>query len=265
MGHVRLGKIPKSRKWQQLVDLMTSAEAGPVRLSDDVDRISAHALEAAKAGLDKAIDDKGLRYSFYLLTQLVLSARRGDWEQELVAFGIKLADDASVFDLTAEIQYAIDDYLADWGHPTDISEMAQQAVGEAISGLAGPQSVTLFDTNRESLRLAVKRMSTKKGFSQLGQTFFGRFLAHYLDFYLCRITAAQMGGQRIPNVAEATRFNEALSLHCRQSARIVHDYCGEWYSKTEWEQGIDLDNTSGFVAVAINKLQKELARQGAGE
>jgi hypothetical protein len=43
----------------------------------------------------------------------------------------------------------------------------------------------------------------------------------------------------------------------------VHDFCGEWYSKTEFREGIDLDNTSRFMAVALKKLQDELKRQRA--
>jgi hypothetical protein len=46
-----------------------------------------------------------------------------------------------------------------------------------------------------------------------------------------------------------------------ESARIVHDFCGEWFSKTEFQKGIDLDNTSNFMAVTLKKLQAELNRQ----
>jgi hypothetical protein len=52
-------------------------------------------------------------------------------------------------------------------------------------------------------------------------------------------------------------------VHCDQSARIVRDFCGEWYSKTEYQKGIDLNNTSRFLAVAFNKLRTELKQQKA--
>jgi len=48
-----------------------------------------------------------------------------------------------------------------------------------------------------------------------------------------------------------------------ESARIVRDFCGEWYSKTEYEQGINLDNSSRFLAVAVRKLRSELEQQGS--
>jgi hypothetical protein len=62
---------------------------------------------------------------------------------------------------------------------------------------------------------------------------------------------------------DVAEFNNALRAHCDQSARIVRDFCGEWYSKTEYEKGIDLENTSRFVAVALKKLRSELEQQKA--
>jgi hypothetical protein len=162
------------------------------------------------------------------------------------------------------VQTAIDDHLSSRGGCSDISEIAQQSAGEALARLAGTKAVTLFGAGSDELQDAVRELSTKAGFSRLGQRFFGGFMARFLNFYLSRITAAQAGGPRISQVGDLTRFNEALNAHCHQSARIVHDFCGEWYSKTEFQQGIDLKNTSGFMAVALKKLKDELQRQREG-
>jgi len=232
-------------------------------LADDIEGIALQTLDAAETGLDKAIADTGLRYTFYLLTQIVLSAREKDWQAGLVKIGIHLSESATLFDLTVEVQNVIDDYLALHGRPSDVGEMAQQAAGEAIATLAGPKATTLFGSGRNELQAAIRELSTKKGFSEFGQKFFGRFLAYFLNFYLSRITAAQLGGKRLQQIGDLSRFNESLQVHCEQSARIVHDFCGEWYSKTEFREGIDLDNTSRFMAVALKKLQAELKRQRA--
>jgi len=42
----------------------------------------------------------------------------------------------------------------------------------------------------------------------------------------------------------------------------VRDFCGEWYSKTAYREGIDLKNASRFLAVAVRKLGSELEQQG---
>jgi hypothetical protein len=139
--------------------------------------------------------------------------------------------------------------------------MAQQAAGEAVVALASPKATTLFGAGRSELLGALRELSTKKGFGELGQRFFGRFMARFLNFYLSRVTASQLGGQSLRQVGDVSRFNEQLRTHCEQTARIVRDFCGEWYSKTEFQEGISLDNTSRFLAVALKKLQAEMARQ----
>jgi hypothetical protein len=113
------------------------------------------------------------------------------------------------------------------------------------------------------VRKAVRSLSTKKGFGELGQRFFGRFVARFLNFYLSRATAAALGGPRLRVLADVTEFDQALRLHCDQSARIVRDFCGDWYSKTAYTEGIDLENTSRFLAVAVKKLRNELEHQGS--
>jgi hypothetical protein len=267
MGHQRLGPIPTSRKWSAVVAEVTggsatSGEAGRTA-AECVEAISDKTLEAAEEGLRRAIDDEGLRYTFYLLTQVVLAAREPEWRQTLGELGVRLADDASVFDLTAGIQRLIDDHVEAGAGPTEVSEMAQQAAGEAVATLAGPRAKTLFGSDQAELQEAVRSLSTKVGFSDLGQRFFGCFMARFLNFYLSRITAAEVGG-RIVDAAELGGLNEALRTHCVQSARIVHDFCGEWYSKTEFQRGIDPENTSGFMAVALRKMEAELRRQREG-
>jgi hypothetical protein len=113
-------------------------EALGVGQAVDVPQVAAETLVAAEAGLNAAVSDQGLRFTFYLMTQIVLSAREKDWQAGLAEQGIHLAPDSSVFDLTSEVQRAIDEHVARHGRATTISEMAQQAAGEAIASLAGP-------------------------------------------------------------------------------------------------------------------------------
>lgn len=265
MGHTRLGRIPKSKRWRAVVTLLSgeggAGSGGTTAVAVAAGDVADATLAAAQQGLVRAVDDRGLRYTFYLLTQLVLAARTEDWQAGLRPLGIALADDATLFDLTAEVQHSIDDYLARNDRPTDISEMAQRAGGEALAALAGPRTPTLFGQGRDELQAAVRTLSTKNGFADLGQRFFGRFMSHYLNFYLSRITATHLGDGPLRQVGDITRFDDALRLHCQQSAAIVHDYCGEWYAKTEFREGISLDNTSRFMAVAVGKLRAELRQQ----
>src|SRR5271168_576134 len=89
VGHTRLGTIPKTRKWREVVELVAGAN-GTVGASPggSVSAIAAKTLDAAQTALDKAIEDPGVGYAFYLLTQVVLAARTSEWQDALTKQGI---------------------------------------------------------------------------------------------------------------------------------------------------------------------------------
>ena len=267
MGHTRLGILPKTRKWNELLKHIARPRLA-ADLSDtaanDINAIAAQTLGASQKALAKVAQDPGVGYAFYLLTQVALASRTSDWETALIQHGIRLSSDSTVFDLTVEVQSAIDRYL--FGKETgatDLSEMAQQSAGEALLSLAGLQTANLFGGSSPDVKKAIRSLSTKTGFGKLGQKFFGRFVARFLNFYLSRATAATLGSAGMQSLGDISEFNKSLELHCQESARIVRDFCGDWYSKTEYEKGIDLNDASKFVAVAVKKLGKELKQQRA--
>jgi hypothetical protein len=277
MGHTRLGSIPKTKPWAAVVaafagGLGGDAGASPTRRDGDnneprafdpteIASVADHTLQAARGGLEKAKDDRGLTYSVYLLTQIVLASRGTNWPHSLNRLGIQLGPHESLLDLSAEFQGAIDDWLARNRHRSDVSEMGCRAATDALVALAAPKASTLFGDSGEELRLAIRALSTKAGFANLGQAFFGRFISGFLNFYLSRISAASLGVGKLQQLGDLTSFNRSLESHCQESAGIVRDFAGEWYSKTEYQQGISFENTAGFVAVALTKLQEELRLQ----
>jgi hypothetical protein len=267
VGHTRLGTLPKTRKWNELLKHIAQPRLSSnvaETAAADVNAIAARTLGASQHALAKVAQDPGVGYTFYLLTQLALASRTSDWETALDQHGIRLSSASTVFDLTVELQGAIDRYLLrTQPGPTDLSEMAQQSAGEALLSLAGLRTANLFGGSSADAKNAIRSLSTKAGFGKLGQRFFGRFVARFLNFYLSRATAATLGSTRVQNLGDIAEFNKALDLHCQQSARIVRDFCGDWYSKTEYQKGIELSDASKFVAVAVKKLGKELKQQRA--
>ena len=267
MGHTRLGALPKTRKWNELLKYIAGTGlSGNVAdtVANDVNAIAARTLGASRKALAKVAQDPGVGYTFYLLTQVALASRSSDWETTLVQHGIRLSSDSTVFDLTVELQGAIDRHMVrTQPGASDLSEMAQQSAGEALLSLAGLRTAHLFGGSSADAKNAIRSLSTKTGFGKLGQKFFGRFVARFLNFYLSRATAATLGSARVQDLGDITEFNKALELHCHESARIVRDFCGDWYSKTEYEKGIELRDASKFVAVAVKKLGKELEHQRA--
>jgi hypothetical protein len=263
MGHTHLGKQPKSKYWDSVVEIFSTSGASGARplQEDEIREVALRSMEAADAGLRSAIGDFGLKYTYFALTQLALAGKTSDQAEKFSSVGISASERTSVLDVVSAFQEHLDKEIERSARHTDVSEMAQKAAISALMTTLNEQSISLFDDGEDAVKRALKSVSTKAGFSKLGQRFFAGFMARFLNFYLSRITAAQTGSKLTPSISSVSEFNQALELHCFQSAHIVKDFCGGWYSKTEFEGGITSENASGFVAVALKKLRAELAQQ----
>ena len=56
MGHIRLGVLPRSRKWQQVIE--------ELRLGSDVNVVAAAAADAAEASFQRASTDPAFLHAF---------------------------------------------------------------------------------------------------------------------------------------------------------------------------------------------------------
>ena len=135
MGHVRLGVLPRSRKWHQVVE--------DLRLASSVAVVAAAASEAAETSLDNAGSDAAFLHSFWLLTQLPLAARGASFAEDLRALGLQVVDNPSLMDVIAAYSPAVDRHARQEGGRTDLGEMAQTAAVESL-GLVPSSNVVDF-------------------------------------------------------------------------------------------------------------------------
>ena len=110
MGHVRLGVLPKSRKWRQVVE--------ELRHGAGIGEIAALAAEAAEASLQAASADPAFLHSFWLLTQVPLAARGPEFVEDLGRLGISVTDPPSLMSITAAISAAVDHHTREHGGRT---------------------------------------------------------------------------------------------------------------------------------------------------
>ena len=82
MGHVRLGVLPKSRKWRQVVE--------ELRLGSGVDVVAASAADAAVTALRTASNDPAFLHALWLLTQVPLAARGPEFSQDLQRLDVQV-------------------------------------------------------------------------------------------------------------------------------------------------------------------------------
>jgi len=86
-----------------------------------------------------------------------------------------------------------------------------------------------------------------------------------MNYFLSRALSHHVGeGQRFTTLSQQAEFTKTLETHCREAARIVEEFSGGWFSKTNWERGgaISREDIAAFTGYAMKKLVDEL-KQGA--
>lgn len=253
MGHTKLGDLPKTRRWIQVMDLLDE--------TTNPEEIASKTMAAGERGFKQAAYDTGFRYTVWLLTQVTLAAGKPNFSNELNKLGINVPRNPNLFDILGAFTNHIDSHLRRERARTDISEMAQLAAVETLSRECMERSRGLFGPASEDVHQAMKELSKKKNFAVLASNFFSRFTYRYMNYFLSREVSKHVGPNRnFDNIDKHTDFNEALALYCKQSAVIVKSFAGGWYSKTAYETGITQEDTDAFTAVALKKLLSELRR-----
>jgi hypothetical protein len=255
MGHIRLGTLPKTHKWNHVVNLIAGGA--------DVGRVAAASADAAEHGLERASHDEGLAHAFWLLTQIPQVARRENFSERLRELGLTVSSKPTLLEIVTAFTRAVDGHVSESGGRSDLGEMAQHAASETLASVAGRELPSLFGPTATDVQQALAKLGTSDRFSIVARDFFSRVMGRSLGYFLSRELSKHVGpNKRFAVVGEHSDFNAALDLHCREASRIIKEFSGGWYGKTLQEQKtITKDEARKFAHVAFKKLRAELRKR----
>jgi hypothetical protein len=249
MGHQRLGRLSSSRKWRQVVALISGGA--------DVRDIAAATSAAAESQMIDASNDPAVRHAVWLLTQIPIAARRADFSSDLKKLGLRVNERPTLIEIATAMAEAVDRHVASAGGRTDLGEMAQLSAVESLNAVAGRELSDLFGTTPDKTKAALGGLGTEKQFAVLARDFFARLSRRQLAFFLSR-ELSQHVGVRFHTIRDHCDFEGALDLHCREASRIIKEFAGEWFSKHTYEGGISPTKAARFAHVACKKIREEL-------
>jgi hypothetical protein len=255
MGHIRIGRLPKNRKWAQVLDLLYAGD------SSSAD-IAAATAKAAKNFFSEKGTDPSLVFAYWILTQITGHSRTNEFKNELKKIGLDITNVSSALDFLANISDFINSQLRLRDETFPISEFAQLSFREVLTETIGQRCKTLFGTTIEDIRLSCRNFSSPDQFAKISRLYFSKVLNRCLQFVVSKETPNRIGGgEKFKDIFELSDFNQALETYCFQSAKIVEKFAGGWYSKRRWLGEISETETKGFVFIAMDKLWKEIARE----
>lgn len=254
MGHVRLGRLPKTLRWREVIELL---DASP----RDTAGIAAAVVVAAESRLRELRDDPSLSYSFWLLTRIALASRGEAFTTDLAQLGVPVNPNESVLTFISRLTDEARRHLAPETASGHFTELASLALRRSLTDTVGQEGASLFGSTIEDLQAAFRSHSSRQQFGALSRRFFGDFLARTLRSFIDRELPVRLGSsERLATISDSEDFSRALDAYARQSASILEDFASGWYSKQNWESkgDISLEDAQAFVAVGIRKLRMEL-------
>lgn len=253
MGHFRLGPLPKSRNWRQVVDLIANGA--------DVNVVAEATMRACEKALSKVQNDAGFREAVHLMTQLAIAASKPDPIGHLSSVGMIISKNASIAEVALAVTEAMDRRLDGTGQRSDFGEMAQLSLVKAVTQQLRSRMPTLFAPTEEDVNAAMSGLRKQKAFGELARGFFAQITNDYMKYFLSKTLSTNIGeGQRFATTNQVAIFEAGMKKHCEEASVIVEEYSAEWFSKYKFEEGGDISRSSaeGYGRYALEKMRSEL-------
>lgn len=258
MGHVRFGKPPTTRKWLEVVGLLSEGDVHVPYLAEAVER-------AADRSLADAVKDPAFVEALWLFLKVPQAARSEDFSGELRKLRLFVPANPTVTDLMAAFDSAIEDVRRRSTRSlTDFGLIAKNAAISALQGLLNDRVPSLWEATREDERTTLATFASTERFGELAQRFFTDLLEGHLQYFLEREIPRHIGpGSFVQSVADTRYFEGTVRRHCKESTLIMRTFARDWLGKNRFHLDKDLSrrDAAGFAAHAFTKIRAELSRR----
>lgn len=256
MGHIRLGRLPKTYRWKQVIDALTSSDTS-------ISQIVTSTSKASEKVLTDSRYIQGLAHCYWIFTNIAQASRGDDFLYELNNFGINVSEKDSGLNILKKIYNSASDSLKNSGNFSILDQIALDSFKSAFHNTITEESTTLFGCDLDSIQKAFKKYSTSTQVSKLGREFFSQYLYKSFSFVLEKELANKISENgRFQNSADIQEFNRRLKVYCWDVSKIVEDFSGGWYGKHGFEGNLsDKRQTTKFTQHAITKLLSEVSKE----
>jgi len=253
MGHIRLGFLPKTYRWKQVVELLIEGA--------DVSEIADASFLAIQRSLRKIPDDPGFIIALTNIFKFIEAARSKDYLDSFEKEGYPSSKDSNLFDYLSYLRSQTDYHLEIEKVKSDLSELVQNSFSETILRSPAFNTPELFGGR---LPTEVIKTSGLKGRALVDfmHEFYSGFVNKYLSYYLSRELPIHVGSGRVfQNIDEHKGFSSAFDLYVRQSVRISKEFTPGWLGKAIYEKELSYDSVSKYAHVAFKKIAGEFGRE----
>jgi len=259
MDHERVGILPKTQRWTNLVQKIAGMYISPVYISD----IARQTIENVRSRFRRISQDEGVKAAFQFLVVFAVASRSDNPREQLLDIGLDLPDTITPLSLARAIRSWVDTRR----ESLEYSEIAQSAAIDAISIWYKKHNLNelrLFEAVEDPFDVW-REAGTGAGFCELARIFFAKFTERYLNYFLEREASGALRSlyERDLFSKQLQEYMDEVSQHAFETAKITQSFAAGWFNKHTREGFPNEQEIEGFLSLAFGKIREELYREGA--
>lgn len=249
MGHERIGALPRTKRWLNVIQGIGAYPGGEVRVAE----IARATIDNVQGRIDWIRNDDGVRAVVQFLVGLSVASRQPN-PRSFAPWEITLPENPTPLALGLSLRRWVRQRRGGGEH----TELAMQAATDALAQWKRRyQHVqgSLFDAEPDPYA-AWKKAGRGDGFSELSHLFFTNFTRRYLNYFLEREASSEL-----QTIRDREQFDAEVRSHAAETAKITQSFAAGWFNKHAAEGLPSEKEVDGFLAFALGKIKEELLRE----
>lgn len=256
MGHERVGILPRSQAWRNIVALIGKTAASEINLSE----IANATLNQVRKRFEFLQKDKGIKAAFKFLISISSTPQESSSPSESYPH-LDLRKNPSSF----ELSFLAKEWIESNTGSKEYSAIAGKSVVDTITQwtLQQSQQTKLFSEDDNAKDIWGKA-GTGAGFCEVSRIFFSKYTERYLKYFLEREASTVLNTiQDRQNFSDSLAEHiDAISKHAFETSKITQSFAAGWYNKYAKVNLPKDGEVEGFLKLAFGKIREELWREG---
>ena len=263
MGHLRIGSLPRTKKWSAVVSAIGEISG----VSDSsYSEIAKKTLDASNKSLRQLPGDLALQKCFQFLVALSVAGKSTDVYLSARELGLKIEGKPTKLQLTKSLRSWLSELNPTTYNP-EFASLARKATADTIAAWINEHSETpqldLFPKLDDPYK-PWRDAARARGFCDLSRKFFTNFTRRYLNYFLSRTASSQLKTlkEREKFSSAINRNTKLIATHAFETSKLVQSFSAGWFNKHASEQKVpSLEIIQGFLSYSFEKIREEFRRQ----
>lgn len=259
MGHVRLGILPASKKWKEIVAYLSAGDVS-------VDELANKVADACDKSFEKASDDPAFQHTMELMFMIPMAAQKDDLRAALSEIGLHVPENPSRTDIIGAFAKAIEGKSIQ--AQSDLYPLSKNAgiavLNEFLSQEPPAPQMDFFAEPKSDVHRNLEKLAAPVGFADLTQNYFARLAKDNIRYFMERELPAHVGQNgNYKSIPDLSVFDRGVDHHCKEGSFIMREFAETWYPKLRYhsDKPVSSKDIRSFAYVAVQKMRKELHKR----